>query len=181
MRLVLIAALAGLGLPACSNDRGADRSSDLAPVEITDQEGAVCGMLVRDQSAPRAQVVHRDGERSFVCSIGDLMAYLEAPSPHGAPSTVLVEVMEPDEDPAASHPGAHAWVPAEEGVYVVGIERQQIMGAPVLVYRDRASAERVIAGSAAQALEYGELRRWWRAQQNTDPHERTDDISASQP
>ena len=30
-------------------------------VALADQEDEVCGMLVREQSAPRGQVVHRDG------------------------------------------------------------------------------------------------------------------------
>ena len=46
------------------------------PEALADQEDAVCGMLVRDQSAPRAQVVHRDGARFFFCSLGDLMTRL---------------------------------------------------------------------------------------------------------
>jgi copper chaperone NosL len=155
---------------ACGRDDSAPKQVDLAPVAITDQEGAVCGMLIREQSAPRAQVVHRDGERAFVCSIGDLLAYLDAPSPHGAPAGVLVEVMQPEQRPADSHTGAHPWIAVEDAVYVVGIERTQIMGAPVLVYRDRAAAEQVATGEAAKILSWAELSPWWKSQQDATPH-----------
>ena len=99
-RFVLLAAVIAALAPSitgCGPSDDEAGSVSLAPVEIADQAGAVCGMLVRDQSAPRAQVIHADGERSFLCSIGDLLVYLDAPSPHGDPLEVLVEVMEPDE------------------------------------------------------------------------------------
>jgi nitrous oxide reductase accessory protein NosL len=154
----------------CAEDDSAREAVDFAPIAISDQEGAVCGMLVREQSAPRSQVVHRDGERSFLCSIGDLLAYLAAPSPHGAPARVLVEFLQPTQDPAESHTGAHPWIVAEEGVYVVGIERERIMGAPVLIYRDRAAAEQVIVGTSAKILSWNELGSWWAEQQGGAPH-----------
>lgn len=154
----------------CGGEESARNVRDLAPVAISDQEGAVCGMLVREQSAPRSQVVHSDGERSFVCSIGDLLAYLAAPSPHGAPDRVFVEVLQPTQDPAESHTGAHPWIDAKDGVYVVGIERERIMGAPVLVYRDHAAAERVIAGTSGKILSWDELGSWWAEQQRDAAH-----------
>lgn len=129
------------------------------PIEI--HEGAVCGMIVRDQSAPRAQVLHRDGTRSFLCSIGDLLAYLQAPSPHGAPSSIMVEVMDPSEAPMESHVERHPWIDAVDAIYVVGIPRRGIMGAPVLVYRDPQSAAVVIEGTTGTALGFDELEQWW--------------------
>jgi nitrous oxide reductase accessory protein NosL len=155
---------------ACAENDSTREMLDLAPIPIADQEGAVCGMLVREQSAPRSQVVHRDGDRSFLCSIGDMLAYLAAPSPHGAPARVLVEVLEPTQDPAESHTGTHPWIAAEDGIYVVGIERPRIMGAPVLIYRDRAAAEQVIAGTSAEILNWDELSAWWAAQQGDTAH-----------
>jgi thiamine biosynthesis lipoprotein len=126
-------------------------------------------MLVRGQSAPRAQVIHRDGEHAFICSIGDLLAYLEVPSPHGAPEQVFVEIMEPTEDPLESHTAPHPWIPAEEAVYLVGIARRGIMGPPVLVYRTRADAEQVAAGSSATILDFDGLREWWRHRDDAEP------------
>ena len=146
---------------SCGRSDQAETGVSREPVAIDDQAGAVCGMLVRDQSAPRGQVIHRDGERSFLCSIGDLLAYLEVPSPRGRPLEVLVEVMEPDEDPLEAHTGSHPWLPAADAVYVVGIPRRGIMGAPVLVYRDVAAAEQVTAGTSARVLGFDELKSWW--------------------
>jgi len=154
----------------CAEDDSVREAVDLAPIAISDQEGAVCGMLVREQSAPRSQVIHRDGERSFVCSIGDLLAYLAAPSPHGAPARVLVEVLEPSQHPAESHTGPHSWIAAGEGVYVVGIERPRIMGPPVLIYRDRNAAEQVVAGTPAKILNWDELGAWWAMHQGGTGH-----------
>lgn len=167
--LALAFALANGFMYGCGGDETELEAVDFAPIGISDQEGAVCGMLVREQSAPRSQVVHRDGERSFLCSIGDLLAYLAAPSPHGAPARVLVEVLQPTQDPALSHTGAHPWIVAEEGVYVVGIERERIMGAPVLIYRDRAAAEQMAVGTSAKILSWSELGSWW-AEQGGTPH-----------
>ena len=156
-------------LLGCSPDDEVRQTTPLEPVEIEDHEGAVCGMLVRDQPAPRAQVIHRDGERAFLCSIGDLLIHLDAPSPHGRPSRVLVEVLEPDEDPGEPDTGPHPWIPAEEGVYVVGIERQGIMGPPVLVYRSRSDAQQVTEGTSAQILDFEALRAWWRRRESAAP------------
>ena len=89
-------------------------------------------------------------------------SHLGAPSPHGRAKSVFVEVMDPREDPARPHTGVHPWAAAEDVVYVVGIERPGVMGAPVLTYEDRGAAERVVAQHAsAQALDIDALRLWW--------------------
>jgi len=156
-------ALAAMLMLACS---GAEEAADspaaaLEPVSIDDQEGAVCGMLLRDQPAPRAQVVHRDGERAFVCSIGDLLVHLSAPSPHGRAAQVLVEVVSPDADPTVLDMGPHDWVAAELAFFVVGIPRKGVMGPAVLAYRDAAAAESVAASFPdAQVLPFEALRQW---------------------
>ena len=153
-----------LSLLGCG--RAGDTSAEHAhePVALEDHEDEVCGMLVREQSAPRGQVTHSDGSRFFFCSIGDLFVHLGAPSPHGRVAAVFVEVMSAEEDPGERHLGVHPWVPAEDAIYVVGIDRPGIMGAPVLTYADRSDAERVIASHAgAQILDLAGLRKWWTA------------------
>jgi nitrous oxide reductase accessory protein NosL len=151
---------------ACgSADDGRD-APDLRAAPIAEQEGAVCGMLVRDQSAPRGQVVHRDGSRFFFCSVGDLLVHRSAPSPHGRVEATFVEVMDPAEDPGLPHTGEHAWSPAENVTYVIGVERQGIMGPPVLVYRDPETAARVVeAHPGASAIGFDELVAWWNEDQ----------------
>jgi len=168
-RFVLLAAVIAALAPSitgCGPSDDEAGSVSLAPVEIADQAGAVCGMLVRDQSAPRAQVIHADGERSFLCSIGDLLVYLDAPSPHGDPLQVLVEVMEPDEDPLESHLEPHPWMGAADAAYVIGIERPGIMGEPVMVYIDDETAQQVTAGTAARVVDFDGLRRWWASRES---------------
>jgi nitrous oxide reductase accessory protein NosL len=157
---------AALALPAllvaCSPATEEGRGDSREAVALADQEDAVCGMLVREQSAPRAQVLYRDDERFFFCSMDDLLVHLSAPSPHGRVQAIFVEVMDPDEDPARSHTAPHPWLPADRIVYVVGIPRRGIMGEPVLTYRDEASARRAMRGhEGASALDLEGLKRWW--------------------
>lgn len=155
-----------LSLSSCGPAADPDAERAHEPVALSDQEDAVCGMLVREQSAPRGQIIHSDGSRFFFCSIGDMLVHLGAPSPHGRANVIFVEVMEPQEDPSQPHTGSHPWVPAEEAVYVVGIERPGIMGVPVLTYADRSDAERVIERYAgAQILDVAGLREWWKARE----------------
>jgi nitrous oxide reductase accessory protein NosL len=121
-------------------------------------------MVVSEQPAPRAQVLHRDGTRLFFCGISDLLVHLQAPSPHGAPVEIFVEVMEVDEDPREIHIGEHDWIRAEEAVYRVGDLRPPfIMGVPVMVYRDAASADRAISHGPTRQLDFEQLQTWWRS------------------
>lgn len=154
--------------PGCGPATDDTPRAEDVPIAIADQEDAVCGMLVREQSAPRAQVVHRDGERAFFCSIGDLLVYLDAPSPHGPVREIFVEVMDAGEDPAKHHTGPHPWHGARSATYVVGVERPAIMGEPVLAYADPAEARRVAeAHAGARVLEFEALLERWRARQAT--------------
>jgi nitrous oxide reductase accessory protein NosL len=158
--------LVALSLLSCGPADDGDAERERGPVALRDQEDEVCGMLVREQSAPRAQITHRDGSRFFFCSIGDMLVHLGAPSPHGRANAIFVEVMEPQEDPSQSHTGVHPWVLAEDAVYVVGVERPGIMGEPVLTYATRSNAERVIERHAgAQMLDVAGLREWWDARE----------------
>ena len=150
----------------CGRDDGPDEAHAHAAAPIGDNEDAVCGMIVREQSAPRAQALHRDGERLFFCSLGDWLVHLAAPSPHGNVVATFVEVMAEHEDPLETHTDPHPWHEAEAASYVVGVERRGIMGEPVLAYADRATAERVAARHAgARVLDLAALRSWWRARE----------------
>jgi len=163
LRTASLLLTAAVAFGACGEEHS--RSSTVAhePIPIGDQEDPVCGMLVRNQSAPRGQVRHRDGTNLTFCSLGDLLVHLGAPSRHGDIESVLVEVLLPEEDPMESHTGEHPWVPAAEAFYVVGVPRRSIMGPPVLSYADEASAAEV-AGShpGAQRLDFVGLQNWWR-------------------
>ena len=166
--ILLLTLIAQWGL-ACHSPEVPESRPEIGPEAISNQEDAVCGMLVREQSAPRAQVVHRDGTRAFFCSVGDLLAYLEAPSPHGTVIRIYLEVMEPDESPALSHTQAHPWSEAGQASFVVGLKRSSIMGSPVMVYRDPGAAALARADYPdARILDFDGLRTWWRRRQAND-------------
>jgi nitrous oxide reductase accessory protein NosL len=159
-----IAACVALALLSCGLADEPAASSAQHAVALADQEDEVCGMLLREQSAPRSQLVHRDGSRFFFCSLGDMLTYLSAPSPHGRVEALFVEVMAAGEDPMQSHTGNHPWAAAEEAIYVIGIPRPGIMGAPVLAYASQHEAERAMKGhSGARMLDMAGLREWWKA------------------
>jgi len=133
------------------------------PQSMLGTEGAVCSMVVSEQPAPRAQVLHRDGTRLFLCGIADLLIHLDSPSPHGMPVEIYVEAMEIDEDPREISRGEHEWIRAESAIYRIGDERPPIiMGAPVMVYRDREEAGEAISHGPTVILEFEELQHWWR-------------------
>jgi nitrous oxide reductase accessory protein NosL len=156
-------AFALAGSSGCGPDEPSRSLASFDPVPIEAQEDPVCGMLVRNQSAPRAQVRHRDGTSLAFCSLGDLLVHLSAPSRHGEVIDTYVEVMHPDEDPMESHTGTHPWAPAADVFFVVGVARRGIMGPPILSYRDAATATAVVQTQpGAQRLDFEGLRRWWR-------------------
>lgn len=160
MLALLLAALLS-GCP--SSEQRADDTHNVGPASLDGAEGAVCGMVVSEQPAPRAQVLHRDGTRLHLCGIADLMLHLQARSPHGAPLEIYVEAMEVDDDPREIQRVEHDWIRAEDAVYRIGDERPGlIMGEPVMVYRDRATAERAVAHGPTEILDFDQLRAWWR-------------------
>jgi len=157
--VVVLAAASGCD----DRETASDTAPELAPLAIADQEDPVCGMLVRNQSAPRGQVQHRDGSRFAVCSLGDLLVHLSAPSRHGAVTRVWVEVLAPDEDPGATHLEPHPWVDAGDATFVVGVPRRGIMGTPILSYRSPEDADAVVqAHPGARSFDFEQLQRWWR-------------------
>lgn len=165
-RIGCIAALLLASAWACSDGERGASTVERAPARLDDQECSVCGMLVRDQPAPRAQLVHHDDTRAFACSIGDLLVHLSAPSPHGRADDVWVEVLAPDDRPAERATDAHRWVRAGEAWYVVGIERGGVMGAPVLAYATRSPAESAARShDGARVLDWPGLEAWWSALQ----------------
>lgn len=162
-RRIAVATLA-VALLSCSPSSNSTAMKVHETVALSDQEDEVCGMLVHEMSAPRGQVVHRDGSRFFFCSLGDMLVHLSAPSPHGCVEATFVEVMRPDEDPMQSHTGVHPWVPANEAVFVIGIDRPGIMGKPVLAYANQSEAAIVMeAHDGTRQLDVAGLQKWWKA------------------
>jgi nitrous oxide reductase accessory protein NosL len=128
---------------ACSPNGDEGGPESLEAVAFTDHECAACGMLVRDQSSPRGQLVHRDGTRGYFCSVSDMITYMEAPSPHGRVRAAFVEAMDPAADPLTFDPAPRPWVPVEEATYVLDVPKERVMGTPILVYSSRPEAEAI--------------------------------------
>lgn len=158
--LLLIALGLTPALPACTQADEAPAEHSHAAHPIDAAQCSACGMTVGEQPAPRAQLIHRDQTRLYFCAIGDLLAHLAAPSPHGAVEAIFVETMPPEANAESSDTGAHPWKPAAEAAYVVGVERR-VMGEPVLVYPSQAEAEASAARQpGAQAMDWNGLLGW---------------------
>jgi nitrous oxide reductase accessory protein NosL len=115
-------------------------------------------MVVREQPAPRGQVVHRDGTREYFCSVGDMVHYLAIPSPHGASTGVFVELVPADADPLEHNLSPMEWVDAESAIFVVGVPRERIMGPPVLVYESPSVAKTVAGKHDGKVVNWESLR-----------------------
>ena len=141
---IAMAALALGALSAVACDKKAEAAAATASTSaaaIGIAECAACGMVVQEQPAPRGQLVHRDGTREHFCSIADLVQYLEAPSPHGKATAIFVEALEDDFDPASADAKARPWTAAKSATFVVGVERENVMGHAALSYERRAQAD----------------------------------------
>ncbi|MBW2465134.1 MAG: nitrous oxide reductase accessory protein NosL [Deltaproteobacteria bacterium] len=121
-------------LAAGCGDDAATETAATGAVSFEHHECAACGMIVREQPAPRGQLVHRDGTRAHFCAISDLAVYVGAPSPHGAPTSVYVEVMAPDTTPDDLSTDELSWSPVDDVSFVIGDFERPVMGQPVLTF-----------------------------------------------
>jgi copper chaperone NosL len=156
--LANLGAVAALILVAACDDPVALQTLSLDPTDAGTAECAVCGMVVAEQPSPRGQVVHRDGQHGFFCSLGDLRAYLETPTAAGTPERVWVETLPAGFDPASRDASPRDWVPADEAIHVVGVDRAGIMGRPILSFADAASAGTAAALPGARMTTWAALR-----------------------
>jgi len=125
---------------ACTGGASDAEAVNTAAAPHTTAQCDVCAMTVAEQPAPRGQVVYRDGARAHFCSLGELRAALQAPSPHGNAVATYVEALPDGFDPAANATAPLPWIPAEDAWYVFGTERPLVMGLPVLSFADEAAA-----------------------------------------
>lgn len=158
---LLTVALLAAAIVGCSEEKRSAEEGALQAEEIGGHDCVSCGMIVREQPAPRAQLVHRDGTRVFFCSIGDLLVYLDAPSSHGKPTAIFVEAMSPSHDPQSTDTKPRLWIDATAAIYVLGVDRPQIMGAPVLVYEKAADATDVAKRHGGDTLDWNALPDAW--------------------
>lgn len=149
----------GVVLGACDSSReGTTAQKASSPRDISTQECAACGMVVREQPAPRGQLVHSDGSRAFFCSLGDMAQYMAAPSPHGGPETVFVEVLDPALPPSETASDARPWLDASRAFYVLGVPRSGIMGPPVLAYPTHTGASAIAEESGGYVADFSTMR-----------------------
>jgi len=157
MLAFLLIAAAGAG---CDDDARSESATRTEAVDFDGHECAACGMIVREQPSPRGQAVHADGARVYFCALSDMLTYLKAPSPHGDIMAVYVEAGDPAlEDPLANDTGRRPWVTADEASFVLGIERERIMGEPVLSYRSESDARGVARRTSGRVVDWQTLRR----------------------
>lgn len=144
-----------VGCKKTSAAAGAEVQAKALPIGTA--ECGVCGMVVREQPAPRGQLRHRDGRQVWFCSVGDMAQYLRAPSAHGKASHVWVEALPKDADPRRPDVTPRPWFPAAELHHVLGIARPGIMGAPVMSYAAAADAHAVVARAGGEVLPWTDL------------------------
>lgn len=142
-------------LLACAG--GAPVEAPAEPAEIGLAECAVCGMVVREQPAPRGQLLHRDGTRAHVCSIDELRAAITAPSPHGAVRAAWVEALPAGVPVEELGVAPRPWVRVEAAGFVRGVPRERIMGEPLLSYATPEEAAAEAARLGGQAVGWGAL------------------------
>lgn len=144
---------------ACGSNESSTTAVDTSAQPIAAHECAACGMIVREQPAPRAELVHHDGTRAYFCAIADLITYMEAPSPHGRPVAIYVEVMEDDAAPDDLSTDVRPLRPADDVSFVYGGMSRPVMGEPVLTFTTRAAADRAAARLHAHATDFPGLKR----------------------
>ena len=149
--LTVCVARATLG---CGGEEAGSRAETAQPEPIADHECGACGMIVREQPSPRGQVVHHDGTHVWLCSLADLVAYSAAPSPHGRVEHQWVETLEADVDLDVNDVAPRPWVQVADARFVLGVERESVMGTAALVFASAADA-----GSAAARL-HGRVVGW---------------------
>ena len=143
---------------ACGSSEESSAEHDFTWAHFDGHECAACGMIVREQPAPRGQIIYTDGERMYFCSVADMITFMQAPSPHGSPQAIFVEVNDPQAGaPLAEDPAPGEWAAASSLHYVVDIERPHVMGRPVLAYETEAGAERVALQVQGHVIAWPEL------------------------
>ncbi|MCK6553760.1 nitrous oxide reductase accessory protein NosL [Candidatus Binatia bacterium] len=156
---VLVAGLVCTGiLGGCSRSNPGGEESAAGPLPIGDAACATCGMVVVQQPAPRAQLIHRDGARAFFCSLSDAVVYASNPSGHGKPTAIFVETLDPRADPGKTDAAARPWAPVQSVSFVAGIERAGVMGKPALAYAARDEAEQVAKRFGGTVVSWAELQ-----------------------
>jgi nitrous oxide reductase accessory protein NosL len=89
--------------------------------------------------------------------LGDLIHYLESPSPHGAPRGVFVEAVETSANPTSIDTRERGWIAAPAAVYLTGIERPHVMGPGLVAYSSAQAASEAAQRYGGRAAAWREL------------------------
>ncbi len=157
-KLILILCCA-LVLVACRREESASQNQAVFVAKNADTETcAACGMVVREQPAPRGQVIYRNGSRQFLCSTGDLVHFLEVPSPSGKPMAIYAEVMPDDHEAGTRDTAWQPWGEAGELFFVIDIEREGVMGKPALTFNTQEAAGKAAKKFTGKVVIFDELK-----------------------
>ena len=157
--LIALLTLGVLATTGCKGKAKTETEQTVLPVDVSDLECGLCGMMVAEQPVSRAQVVHRDNHRVLFCSIAELAPYLSAPSHHGKPRAVFVEYLFDSDGLAPTIIDPRPWIPAEDASYVLGGPNRAVMGRSVLIYRDRATATAMARSFGGRVFDWKSLLR----------------------
>ncbi len=155
VRILLILSLA---LAGCSSNKEAAGAQERHAQDLEHKECAACGMTVREQPAPRGQLIHRDGTQLYFCSISDMLTYLTAPSPHGAAVTLFVESLDKVLDPLVPATEQLPWLDAKSASYVIGVDKNMVMGRPVLSYSSAEHAQDIATRHGGSVVTWKQLQ-----------------------
>jgi len=157
LALLSVALVLLVPLAACKKTQSKGSSVELEAKAPKTAECAACSMVVREQPAPRGQLVHRDGTRRFLCSLADLVQYMRAPSKHGKAKAVFVEVLSPGTNPKKNSAAPRPWVRADRAHFVVGVARSGVMGTPALAYRRAEDAAKIAKAHGGRVVSWAGL------------------------
>jgi len=142
MTRVFLAVLLALSLAACGENEPVEAPP---PAELDRTATAYfTGMIIVDHEGPKGQV-HLRGRKEplWFSNVRDTVAFTMLPEESKDIAAIYVHDIGKAESWA--HPGPDAWMPAREGIYVIGSGRRGGMGAPEPVPFSSREAARAFA------------------------------------
>jgi len=134
--------------------QGVDEQEAAAPQVLTGAEVcALDGMILRDYDGPKAQILWRDGRRTFYCEARE--AFAERLDRVRSKRIREFYVQDFADRPWASYAGH--WVRAEDAVFVIESEKHGAMGSSYVSFLEPADAEKFSAKYGGQQFRLDEI------------------------
>jgi thiamine biosynthesis lipoprotein len=141
-------------LMALACGAGVDDGDEASAVALTGAEAcAADGMFLRDYEGPKAQILWRDGERTFYCEARE--AFAEWLDGIRRNRIVAFYVQDLADQPWGHYPDR--WIPAEEAVFVIASDQRGAMGSSFVSFLDRAHADAFVAKHGGRQLRLEEI------------------------